>query len=475
MSSRRLIRNMGFYFLGIFSTKMLQFLFIPLYSKYIEPADFGYYSLTVSIIALLIPLLYQSIWEGILRFIIEKEGDERNVLTTASIYCFGLTILYSILFLITATSFNIQFGIAVLIMGICQMGVSYWQFSARALKENRIYAISTVVQSVITILLNIILIMVFKWGLLALFIANTVGNLVSIIILEANIKIFKGLKKEDFNKDLLKSIIKYSFPLSVNAVSWWLINSFNTVVITYKIGIDENGIYSLASRFGTIMALITSVVTMAWIEESFRSYDTKESDTYFNSVLDALIRAVFSAVALLIPVTYVFYQLFVFKGYGKGVILTPVIYLTAAYSAIASHLASVFLARKESNIIFKTTLIGGLVSAIGGFWLAESYGSMGVVVTSLIGFIVMCVIRIPMIHKRMNLRINYAMTIGMTGLCLIVMIICNLNAASQIYQLCIFVIVVVIVGIVNKDLLKYLLSSINTAIKQRPSSGNILP
>ena len=465
MSSRRLIRNMGFYFLGIFSTKILQFFFIPLYSKYIEPGDFGYYSLTVSIIALLIPLLYQSIWEGILRFIIEKEGDERKVLTTASIYCFGLTILYSILFFITATFLNIQFGIAVLMMGICQMGVSYWQLSARALKKNRIYAISTVVQSIITILLNIILIIIFKWGLLALFIANTVGNLVSIIILEANLRVIQGLKKSDFNLDLLKSIIKYSFPLSVNAASWWLINSFNTVVITYKIGIDENGIYSLANRFGSIMALITSVVTMAWIEESFRSYDTEERDSYFNSVLDVLIRAVFSAVALLIPVTYVFYQLFVFKGYGKGVILTPIIYLTAAYSAIASHLASVFLARKESKIIFRTTIIGGFVSAMGGYLLADRFGSMGVVVTSLIGFIVMCIIRIPMIQKRMKLRINYALTIGMTALCLIVMVICNFKPASLVYQLAIFVTVVIVVAIVNRNLLYILLSQIKTRIK----------
>lgn len=449
MRSSRFLKNIVFYFMGTFSTKLIQFLFIPLYTAYIVTSDFGYFNLTISIISLVIPLLYQSIWEGILRFAIEDENNKKRVLATTNIYCLGITILYSVIFIVVSKLLNIQYGILILILGLSQMGVAYWQFSARALKENKIYALSTVVNSIITVSLNLFLIIVLEWGLLALFVANTFGNLSMIIVIESKIKLIKNTSKVDFSLNLLKSILKYSLPLSINALSWWLITSSNNLVISSRIGIGENGIYSMASRFGSIMTLITSVINMAWLEESFRTYNDTDKDQYFNSVLNLLTRIVLSGVALLIPLTFIFYNYFVFGDYYKGVYLTPIVYLSAAYSTLAAHLGSRFLARKESDIIFKTTFIGGVVSAFGGYILAKSFGVIAVVITSLIGFMIMYIIRIPILKKRMQLEINYISLIGLTCLNVLVMVVSSLYPVSIAIQLIIFVITSIFIFIIN--------------------------
>jgi O-antigen/teichoic acid export membrane protein len=457
MKSMRFIKNIAFYFMGTFATKILQFFFIPLYTKYILTSDFGYYSLTLSLIALVVPLLYQSIWEGVLRFAIENEGDERKVMSTTTVYCFGMTFIYIILFLCLSSMFKIQYGVVILIMGISQMGVSYWQYCARALKKNQIYALSTVVNSAITIALNLILIIVFKWGVLALFVANSAGCIAMIIILEINLKLFQGVKIAEFDIKLLKSIIMYSFPLCVNAISWWLISSCNNLVISYRIGVGANGIYAIASRFGSIMTLVTSVVTMAWLEEAFRTYGDKDSDEYFNKVFDILIRVMLSGVLLLVPVTYVFYHFFVVGDYKAGVILTPIIYLSAAYSALAGHLGSAFLARKESDMIFRTSLISGVVSSVGAFVVAKPFGLMGVVISSLVGYTLMGIVRIPMLKNRMKLQINFVVLIGMTLLCFLIMAVCNINAESFFYQVAVFLVAAVIAVFVNRRLLSSML------------------
>lgn len=467
MRAKRLIKNMGFYFLGTFSTKILQFIFIPIYTTYIITSDFGYFNLTISIISLAIPLLYQSIWEGVLRFTIENENDEQKILSTINIYCIGISLLYSIIFFILTLVIDIQYGIVILLMGLSHMGVSYWQFSARALKENKIYAFSTVVNSAITIALNLILIIVLKWGLLGLFIANTAGNVAMIIIIESKLKLFSRTRKHDFDNELLKSILKYSLPLSINAVSWWLITSSNNLVISNRIGIDANGIYAMASRFGSIMTLITSVINMAWLEEAFRTYGDSDKDHYFNNVLDLLTRVVFSGVALLIPITYIFYQYLVFGDYNDGVFLTPIIYLSAAYSTLASHLGSGFLARKESDIIFKTTLVGGIFSAVVGFVLAKPFGLMAVVATSLLGYIIMYAIRIPLLKKRMELNINLVNLVGMTGLNLLLMILSSLKPYSLPYQIIIFVIAVIVITIVNRKEIMMIVGKISQRIRNK--------
>ncbi|KDR94651.1 Membrane protein involved in the export of O-antigen and teichoic acid [Peptoclostridium litorale DSM 5388] len=460
MRAKRLIKNMGFYFLGTFSTKILQFLFIPLYTTYIITSDFGYYNLTISIISLVIPLLYQSIWEGILRFTIEDENNNYKILSTTNIYCAGTTVIYSVIFVVLSVVIDIQYGILILVMGLSHMGVSYWQFAARALKRNKIFAFSTVVNSVVTITLNLFLIIVLKWGLLALFIANTVGNLSMVVIIESKIKLFSKTRKEGFDSQLLRSILKYSLPLSINALSWWLITSSNNLVISNRISIDANGIYAMASRFGSIMTLITSVINMAWLEEAFRTYGDSDKDQYFNGVLNILTRIVFSGVAVLIPVTYIFYQFFVFGDYYDGVYLTPIIYLSAGYSTLASHLGSGFLARKESDIIFKTTFIGGIVSAVGGFVLAKSFGVMAVVITSLVGYMIMYLIRIPLLKKRMDLKIDFITLIGLTGFNILVMVASSIQPRVFIYQLIIFVLALFIVLIINRKEILMVISKI---------------
>ncbi|WMJ78085.1 MULTISPECIES: lipopolysaccharide biosynthesis protein [unclassified Sedimentibacter] len=466
MRSSRLLKNIAFYFMGTFSTKLIQFLFIPLYTAYIVTSDFGYFNLTISIISLVMPLLYQSIWEGILRFTIENENNKKRVLSTTNIYCLGITILYSAIFAVVSKLLNIQYGVLILILGLSQMGVAYWQFSARALKENKIYALSTVVNSIITVSLNLFLIIVLKWGLLALFVANTFGNLAMIIVIESKIKLIINTKKADFSFHLLKSILKYSLPLSINALSWWLITSSNNLVISSRIGIDENGIYSMASRFGSILTLVTSVVNMAWLEEAFRTYGDSDKDQYFNRVLNILTRLVLSGVAVLIPITYIFYNFFVFGDYYDGVFLTPIIYLSSAYSTLAAHLGSGFLARKESDKIFKTTLIGGIVSIVGGFALAGSFGIMAVVITSLLGYLIMYFIRVPILKKRMDLKIDFTILMGLTSLNLLTMYISSIKPRDVIYQMFVLILTAFIIIILNRKELFMIIRQIKEKIKR---------
>lgn len=453
MKTSRLINNMGLYFLSTFSTKMIQLLFIPLYTIFLDPYEFGYYNLVLAVVLLAIPLLYQSIWEGVLRFTIEKSGVEKKVLATTSLYCFGLTFIYGILFFFFSITFKIQYAPLIFLMAITQMGVSYWQFSARALNKNKIYTIANIVNAAVTVILSFILIVVFNWGISALFISNIAGSLVMILIIEVKIKLIFNIRNSKFDKALLKEIIKYSIPLSINAISWWLISTSSSLIISNQIGIEENGIYSIAGKFGAIMTLVTTVVNMAWLEESFRSYGEKGSDAYFNNVLDYLTRIVLSGVAILIPITYIFYQLFVFGEYKTGVILTPIIYLSSAFSTFAAHLGSGFLARKESNIIFQTTLVAGIISAGGGFLLAPTFGLMGVIIASLIGTVVMFWLRVPMLRKRMQLEIKFIRLIGLTSLCILVTLVSNLNKDSLFFQLIVLVITILVVSIINKSLL----------------------
>lgn len=465
MKKNRLIENIKYYFLGTLAIKIMQFIFIPIYSAYISPDDFGYFNMVVSIVALIVPLLYQSIWEGVLRFVISEKDRENEVLSTATIYCMILTIIYLIIYSIFTTTFKIEYSLFILLMGLSQALASYWQFSSRAMKYNDIYTISTVINSIITIVLNIVLIFIMRKGLVGLFIANTVGNLAMFIILESKLKLLLKLKEYKFNRTLLTMIISYSFPLCINGLSWWLMSSCNSLVISLKLGVNQNGIYSMANRFGTVMSLITSVINMAWQEEAFRIHGEVGSDMYFNKVFKILYKMIFSSIIMLIPITYFAYDFMVFGEYKQGVVYVWIIYLIAGFSAFSSHFASGFLANNDSKIVLTTTLIGGGFSAIAGYLVASIYGVYGVVLTSLIGTIITFILRIMKAKRYIDVKINYIEFVLLFSICILEDFICRSFINSITTRMIIFIVTMLILMIQNRNVIVYIHRMIRGRVK----------
>lgn len=453
----RFTRNMGFYFVGTFATKLLQLIFIPIYTKFLSTETIGDYSVIMVSVSLAIPLLFQSIWEGSFRFSIEAQDDGRMVLATSSKYCFVLMACYSIIFIVVSWVIDLKFAIYILLFGIGQILVQYWQFASRALKENKLYSIASVVNSAITIALNIILIVFFNQGLKSLLIANTVGAFVMVFILEYKIRIIRDINKYPYNKILLKNIIKYSIPLAINTISWWLFTSSNSYIITGIMGASQTGIYSMAMKFGSILATLTTVITLAWNEEAFRTFGNKNQHIQFNTILLTMTKALLCVVLILIPITFLAYKYLVFGTFKIGVALTPIIYLGAVYNTIACHLGSIFLARKESNKLFYTTLAGGIVAVVFSLVLVHQIGILGAVIASLIGYMVNFFIRIPSIKKRILLEIPYGWLIGLTFLVFLMGYCCDCFKDSTIILFAVSFIAIVIFILVNKSIIRGIL------------------
>jgi O-antigen/teichoic acid export membrane protein len=461
---KRFVNNLAFYSLGTFATRLLQLLLIPLYSRYVSTTDLGEYNVILAVLFVAVPLLYQSIWEGAFRFAIESVDDERRVLALVSRYCIGLTVLYSIIFIPVSYLLDIRYSILILLCGIGQVGASYWQYAARALKENKVYAFSSVINAGITIVLTILLIVIFKWGLLALLIANSAGLLVMILVLEFRLRLLKDVRRYQFNRKLFKQIVKYSLPLSVNAISWWLIVSCNNIVVTSILGKGTNGIFAMALKFGSIFLTITSIISAAWLEEAFRTYEDDNRDAYFNQVLNILTKALLCIVLILTPLTFILYKYAVFGVYKEGVLLVPIIYLYAAYSALSNHVGSSFLARKESNMMSLTTLGGGIITVGCSIVFIKIGGLIGVVYASLLGNLFIFFIRILLLKNRINLQVNYYYLIGLSGLCFLMIQIARLNPDNILYQGFLVVVTGIFAILLNRNLVKTVLHKVKSKI-----------
>ena len=81
-----LMKNTGILTLSNFSSKILVFLLVPLYTSTLATSEYGIYDLVLSTIQLLFPLLTLNIADGVMRFSMEKSHEKNEIISIATIY-----------------------------------------------------------------------------------------------------------------------------------------------------------------------------------------------------------------------------------------------------------------------------------------------------------------------------------------------------------------------------------------------------
>lgn len=84
MKSRKFMANMAVYLLGNILGKLITIFLLPLYTKNLSPADYGFYDLAISTCTVIVPIVFFNIWDGILRFTFDhkKKDGKLKVVTT---------------------------------------------------------------------------------------------------------------------------------------------------------------------------------------------------------------------------------------------------------------------------------------------------------------------------------------------------------------------------------------------------------
>ena len=77
----KLLKNFFLMVIGQFSSKLLSFLLVPLYTYILSTEEYGSFELITTTVTLLTPLLTLVIAEGVMRFCLDEKYDNRQVLT----------------------------------------------------------------------------------------------------------------------------------------------------------------------------------------------------------------------------------------------------------------------------------------------------------------------------------------------------------------------------------------------------------
>ena len=368
---KELVKNTLIISIGKFSTQIVSFLLLPLYTSLLTTKEYGTYDFLNTISIFLIPCVTLLMDEGMFRFLIDaKDNNSKSeIFTSTFAFTFISFFIWGILIFIVGNILKYPFTNYLIFYILASLLSALAGSTARGLGKFKIYSLFCFLSSVLTILLNILFILGLHMGLSSLFISYILGNSIVSIWLLLKIQVPKYVNMKNLHKKNLKEMIKYSFPLVPNSISWNAIALTDRVLIVNILGEGQNGIYSVGNRFPTIINTCYSYFNLSWKESASKVVNQKDKDDFYNSVYINLNHLLISVSIVIVAFLPFIFDFFIKNAYREAYNYIPLMILSVYLSNLSNFCSGIFSAYKDTKILAKTTVLAAIINFIVGFLL----------------------------------------------------------------------------------------------------------
>lgn len=463
---KTLVKNTLIYAIGNIGSKLLTFLLIPVYTKYLTEAEVGYFDIVINTALLLLPMITFQISDGIYRFIIktEDEKERKKIISNGYMIVIQNIALFTIIYTIIAVTINLENGILIYLYIISNLLYTMKSQVVRALKKTKEFAVAGFIVTLITLVLNILFIVTFNLKVKGLLIAYIIAFLIGNIYLEYKGRIFKyiSFKQADINEK--KKLKKFSIPLIPNVISWWIMNLSDRYMITFIINNAANGIYAISNKFSSIIIIVNSFFSLAWQESAIVEYDSKDRDEYYSRMFNTYMKIQLAGAIVLIAFTKIGFKFLVDSKFYLGYRAIPILYVASVFSAFSVFYGTGYQSANDTKGSFQTTIIGAVINILVNIFAIPLWGIEGAAISTLISYLVVWLIRVKQTKKYFSIKLNIKEIISL------LLILLGFSGIYYINNIKIEIFMVVLSLIVfsfyNKELIKKILEGFSKKISK---------
>ena len=462
-----LAKNTAIVSIGKICTQLITFFLLPVYTTVLSNEEYGVVDLLNTLTSLLLPIVTLQIEQGIFRYLIDcRENNEKQIKLITTIIRFMIiqSIVCIVIFLCVSPFIHNEykyFLMANLLMGIFS---SLLLQICRGLGDNATYAIGSFITGAFTVVLNVIFIVAFRWGAYGMLGATAISNFICAVYIFLKRKIYKYIKPKQFDKTILKEIIKYSVPLIPNMISWWIVSASDRTIISAVIGIAQNGIYSAANKFSGVFTTLYSVFNLTWTESASININSEDRDEFFSKILDFVIRF-FGCLCLgTIAVMPFVFNILINEKFAEAYYQIPILILGSVFNILVSFVGSIYVAKKLTKEIAKTSIISAVINIIVNIALIKSIGLYAASISTVIAYALMFIYRWIDVKKYVKFNVNKILMFALTIMYGITIFTYYLK--NSMISVVVLVIVVVFAIITNLNSVSYLKEIIKEKMKK---------
>ena len=400
---KNLAKNTIIITIGKVCTQLITFFLLPLYTGILSTEEYGIVDLLNTLVSLMLPIITFQVEQAVFRELIEVRNnneEKTKIISTTVITVISQCILYLILFAIISPFINNNYKLFLATNVITNIFLSLFQQITRGLGDNKRYALGSFISALFIIIFNILFLVVFKLGANGMLLGTMCGQLVAIIYLFTSLKLFNYIKLKEYKKELIKKLWKYSVPLIPNAISWWIFNASDRVIVTSILGVDQNGILAASLKFSTVFITFYNIFNISWTESISIAINDDDVQTYFNKTFNVIMN-LFTAMAIgMIACMPFVFPIMINDKFAAGYGLVPISIIASLFNVVVGLVSVIYVAKKNTKAIANTSIVAAVINIIVHLVLIKFVGLYAAVVSTFASFFVMSIYRLLDIKKR---------------------------------------------------------------------------
>lgn len=395
--------------IGQLSSKLLVYVMLKFYTSMLGTAGYGEMSVIVNACDLLISVVSLSISSGVMRFALDQSNNGQMVFSMGV----NTILLNSVVFLaITPLIGKIPFlkgyewtiYIYVVLGALKEVCAIY----VRSRQSVTLFAIDGIVTTVSTVVFNLILLGIFKFGIVGYIFSIILGNITSMIFLGITGQLYAEYRPFGVDRTLRSAMYRYSIPLMPSMIMWWIINVSDTFMVREIIGKDATGIYSFAYRFPNLANLVMAIFSNAWRMTAITERNSRATSNFYSNAFSMLQTIMFIACAgIMLILRPVIMPFFASEGFETAYLYVPALLGAVIFQGMVNFLGSIYEAARKTTHSLTSSVVSAVTNIVLNIVLIPLIGIMGAAIATLTSYIVVFIYRIIDTKKYLYMKVYW--------------------------------------------------------------------
>ena len=400
---KELTKDTAIYGISTIVGRFLGFFLIPFYTNVINTHDFGIYSNIYAYLAFLNIFFIYGMDAAFMKYASIKENTEKEkIFSTAYLFVALTTLLLVVILFLLKIPFSRLMEIPNEYSKLYYYLIIILVFDTLALVpfanlrlERKAGKFTSIKLSniVLNLTLNFILVLKFKLGIEAIFLANLIASAFSFLLLTP--EIFKLITLR-IDKDLLRKLLKFGIPYLPASLASTVVQVIDRPVVLAMTNESTLGIYQANYKLGIFMMLFVSMFQFAWQPFFLNNAKEKNAKEIFAKVLTIFL-LVSSMIWIILTLFVEDFARFEFlpgksiigKEYLSGIAIVPIILLGYLFNGIYYNFQAGIYIEEKTKYFPVVTGAGALINVCVNILLIPVLGIMGAAIATLASYVVM--------------------------------------------------------------------------------------
>ena len=421
---RDFLKNSAIYGIGKLFVVLLGFLTIPIITRTLSPHDYGVFELLNLCLILLNLSVAMEVSQAVARYIVDtKSKDERReFVSTAYFFSLFSYVIFSLILYVFKDTFA-EFVLNDLSYVSLSLYLIPWIFlhgSTTFISNQFRWENKPTLHLVIQACMGISLL-----GSVSLFLIGmqpSIESLIHAYLLSQAVTLLLGFSLVYrhkimgflFSMNKLKLMLLFSLPLVPSSLAVFGQSYIDRVMITHMLDHDALGLYSLAFKIASIVAVLAGVFQLSLVPLIYKNHKAERTANDLRDIANIYLFFVLCAILALVIFTDEIFYIFVGNDFAGARSIVPVLLLSVGIQNVYALSPGLAIAKKTHYIALINAL-GMVINFVLNYLFIMRFGLIGAAYATLLSAIITCATNIVINQKHYYVPYHYgAISIAMS-------------------------------------------------------------